>query len=76
MVLTFRYKNVANPDGEVCKTPVIPVTIYSKESIETTAILDSGADMSAMHVSMAEAIGIDLSGHKNHAFGIEEKFLL
>jgi predicted aspartyl protease len=46
---------------------MIPVTfINGEESLETTALLDSGADFVALTKDMAEALGFDLSGPREH----------
>ena len=42
---------------------MIPVTFTNgEESVETTALLDSGADFVALSKDMAEALGLDLRG--------------
>ena len=48
MTLSFHYKTVKRPDGTEVKTPSIPVVFSGKERFETLALLDSGADISAM----------------------------
>lgn len=73
MALSFRYKGVKRPDGSLVKAPMIPLTIFGKESIDTIGILDSGADISAMSRDMAELIGLDISKETDFAFGIGGK---
>ncbi len=73
MTITFRYKTVNRPDGTEVKTPSIPVVLKGKESIETIALLDSGADISAIPRDIAEIIGLDLKGKTTPSFGIGGK---
>jgi hypothetical protein len=73
MALVFKYKIIKRPDGTEVKEPLIPITLNGKEKIETMAILDSGADMSAMHKSFAEILGLNLNGEKKQAFGVGGK---
>ena len=70
MTITFRYKTITRPDGSQIKTPSIPILLSGKESIDTIALLDSGADVSAMPLAIAEILGLDLSGDKSEAYGI------
>ena len=70
MSLTFRYKTIKRPDGTKTKCPIIPLTLRGKESFDYLGLVDSGADISAIHVSVAEILGLDLSGKENHSFGI------
>ena len=64
MTLSFRYKRVKRPDGEV-KSPSIPVILSGKATkFEFVVLLDSGADISAIPKSVAELLGLDLSGKK------------
>jgi hypothetical protein len=44
-----------------------------KEQLDTIALLDSGADISAMPLAIAEILGCGLSGKKSSAFGIGGK---
>jgi predicted aspartyl protease len=63
MTLVFRYKIFQPPGGNERKRPMIPVTfINGDESVETLALLDSGADFVALSKEMAEVLGLDLSG--------------
>ena len=70
MTLTYRYKSIKHPDGKELKSPSIPITLSQKESIDMVALLDSGADISALPKDVAEILGLDLSGEKSTAFGI------
>jgi len=73
MTIIFRYKTVNRPDGSQVKTPSIPVSLNGKENFDTVALLDSGADISAVSRGIAELLGLDLSVEKKPAFGIGGK---
>lgn len=73
MTIVFKYKTVKRPDGTEVKTPSIPVLLGDKEKLETIALLDSGADISAIPKDLAEILGLDLSGKITPAFGIGGK---
>ena len=71
MTLTFRYKKVKRPNGTEVKTPSIPITLTGKDGkYDFIALLDSGADISAIPKSIAELIGLDISGQKEETSGI------
>lgn len=48
--MIFKYKSIKRPDGNLVKTPSIPVTLIGKSStkIEFMALIDSGADLSVI----------------------------
>lgn len=73
MTIIFRYKTVTRPDGSLVKTPSIPVSLTGKENFDTIALLDSGADLSAIPQGIAELLGLDLTGERKSAFGIGGK---
>ncbi|HLD04661.1 MAG TPA: retropepsin-like aspartic protease [Candidatus Nanoarchaeia archaeon] len=73
MTLTFHYKNVQRPDGSTVKTPSIPVILMGHEKLETFALLDSGADISAIPLRIARILGLNLEGEKMTAYGIGGK---
>ena len=73
MTLTFRYKSVKRPDGTEVKTPSIPLILKWKEQIETTALLDSGADVSAMPEAIAKILSCELSKDIKPAYGLGGK---
>jgi len=73
MTLSFRYKTVKRPDGTNVKTPSVPILLNGKEKFETIALIDSGADISAMPKDVAEILGLDLNGERTPAFGIGGK---
>jgi len=64
---------VKRPNGTEARTPSIPVAIKGTESIDVVGLLDSGADISAIPKSIAEIIGLDLSGKRSNADGIGGK---
>jgi len=71
MVLNFKYKNVPRSNKTEAFSPSIPVVFSGNGSrYEFMALLDSGADISAIPRSMAELLGLDLSGKREKAFGI------
>ncbi len=74
MALTFRYKRVRRPDNIEVKSPSVPVTLSGNGGKYTfIALLDSGADISAIPQEVAELLGLDLSGKKEEAAGIGGK---
>lgn len=73
MTISFRYKTVKRPDGTEVKTPSIPILLSGKEKFETMALLDSGADISAIPEAVAEILGLDLTGKRVPAYGIGGK---
>lgn len=73
MTITFKYKAVKRPDGTPVKTPSIPILLKWKEQFETIALVDSGADVSAMPQAVAEILQCDLDGKIMPAYGIGGK---
>ncbi|MDP4012227.1 MAG: hypothetical protein Q8R00_01315 [Candidatus Nanoarchaeia archaeon] len=74
MAMSFKYKTVKRPDGTTVKTPSIPVLFKgNKDTVEVVALIDSGADISAMPQAIAEILGLDLGGKITPAFGIGGK---
>lgn len=73
MAISFRYKTVKRPDGTKVKTPSIPIQLDGKEKFDTIALLDSGADLSAIPLDIAKLLGMDLSGEKTPTYGIGGK---
>ncbi len=70
MAMIFRYKTIKRPDSTLVKSPSIPIELVGKERFETIALLDSGADISSIPLSIAEILRLDLSEKKTHAYGI------
>ena len=73
MTISFRYKTIKRPDGTNVKTPSIPIILKWKEQFETVALIDSGADISAMPKAVAEILGCELNGKIEPAYGIGGK---
>lgn len=67
MTISFRYKTVKRPDGTEVRTPSIPILLEGKEKFETLALLDSGADISAIPKDVADILGLKLGSKKTHA---------
>ncbi len=70
MTITFRYKTINRPDGSEVKAPIIPIVLDGRERFEMMALLDSGADVSAMPKDVAELLGLDLSSEEKPVYGI------
>lgn len=70
MAMSFSYKQVERPDKTLVKIPAIPITLFGDETFETVALLDSGADISAMPKSIAQMLGLKLEGEVIDSFGI------
>ena len=74
MTIIFRYKKVTRPDKTEVKSPSIPITLIGKTMrFDAVALLDSGADVSAVPKDIAELLGLDLSGKREPAYGIGGK---
>ena len=70
MTISFKYKEVKRPDGTKVKAPAIPVTLIGKTIFDVIAIIDSGADVTAISKSIADLLEIDLSAPAEKAHGI------
>jgi len=68
----LKQPNFSNPNQPWVSRPVIPVKLSRNgKSVQVYALLDSGADSSLFHVSLANELGIDLrSGSHQNFFGI------
>lgn len=73
MTISFNYKTVKRPDGTEVRTPSIPITLIGKERVDTIAMLDSGADISAISRDIAEILDLDLRTKHSPAYGIGGK---
>ncbi|MFC1722931.1 retropepsin-like aspartic protease [Nanoarchaeota archaeon] len=73
MTICFRYRSVHRSNGSEVKSPTIPITLGGAKSYKTYALVDSGADISAMSREFAEALGLDLRGKRSAAFGVGGK---
>lgn len=72
MAMIFKYKTIKRPDKTLVKTPSIPVILKgnSETTIEVTALLDSGADLSVIPLDFAQLLNLDLNKEKTKAYGI------
>lgn len=73
--MRFDYTRVQNPNDPAA--PWIPIPflkirlIHQQKIIQLNALVDSGADASIFHSSIAEALGLDLeSGETREFFGV------
>jgi len=74
MAISFRYKSVKRPDGSLVKSPSVPITMIGKSMrFDTAALIDSGADISAIPKDIAELIGLNLDKPVTSAYGIGGK---
>lgn len=75
MAITFKYKLIERPPPlNPIHSPSIPITLTGpKDSIDVVALVDSGADTSAVPRGIAEILGLDLSGEKEDIIGIGGK---
>ena len=71
MSMVFRYLDTPNPDGTLYKRPFI-LAVFSNgdQKMELYALVDSGADMSAIDYRRAEKLGMDLSSPKVSTYGV------
>jgi hypothetical protein len=72
MVLSFRYKDIPRSNGTRAKSPSIPLTFFGNGSpYNFTALIDSGADVSAIPKGVAELLNLDFKNKKvEKTFGI------
>jgi len=73
-MLHFNYKHTDRSNGTSAKAPLIPVTLRHEKdnagSFNTLALIDSGADISAIPLDIAETLELDLTGVRSKAFGL------
>ena len=77
MKLIFKYPSVERPGvlGSV-RAPAIPIILVGKDptkQFHTIALIDTGADFSALPYHVAEILGLDLSGEKETVSGVGGK---
>ncbi len=72
MSITFRYKTIKRPDGTTTKGPWIPITLIGpKNSLDTIALIDSGADFSVIPREFGEIMGVDFTrGEREKTKGV------
>ncbi|NYZ76301.1 retroviral-like aspartic protease [Candidatus Micrarchaeota archaeon] len=75
MPITFRYKKINRPAPlEPIHAPAIPITLIGrKEKLDVIALVDSGADVSAISKDLADILGVDLAGKQEEVVGIGGK---
>ena len=75
MTLSFKYKKVDRPVPlPPALYPIIPITLRGKEKqLDVMALLDSGADYTAIPKGIAEYIGMDLSKKAETIVGVGGK---
>jgi hypothetical protein len=65
--LAIHFKRYCPIGGHERRRPIIPVTFSNgEETVETTALLDSGADFVALTKDIVEALGLDLNGPREN----------
>lgn len=75
MAITFKYKLIERPPPlNPIHSPSVPITLTCpKDSMDVVALVDSGADTSAIPRGIAEILGLDLSGEREDIIGIGGK---
>lgn len=68
----LKQPNFADPNRPWVSRPLIPVRLFHKDKqVDVYALVDSGADVSLFHTSLAKELGIDITnGRKQTFFGI------
>lgn len=62
MTYTFKYKKLKRGLLSFYEVPALPVSVFGpKGRFETLALLDSGADISAVSINIARKIGLDMN---------------
>ena len=74
--VTLRYINYDDSiTNQTYKLPMVHVRlIHKKETIETTALIDSGATTNFLPKELAEILAVDLSGKHKSAIGAGGEF--
>jgi len=52
------------------RCPILPIVLKGKRTLDYIGLLDSGADVSAIDMSVAEILDLDLSGESDKSEGI------
>ena len=70
--MSFKYKSIKRPDGNLVKTPSIPIVLTGRSNlkIEFIALIDSGADLSVISKDIADLLNINTDGKKDKSRGI------
>ena len=69
-MMHFKYKAIKRPDETLSRCPVIPISF---KDFDTMALIDSGADISAISKEMAENLKLNMGSKEDIAFGIGGK---
>ena len=73
MTLNYRYHQI-NGKGRPMRRPMISVSFSNGSNVfKTMALLDSGADVSAISSDIAELIGLDTDGPRSVSRGVAGK---
>ena len=72
MVLSYKFKKQKIEDGFIMRL-IIPVTLEGKIKIDTTALIDTGCDLTLVPESLAEAVGLKIGSEINEIYGYAEK---
>lgn len=73
MTLFYKFKKEELENGGFVSRPRILVTLHGKDSsIEVTALIDSGCDITVVPESLARALGLDMKGKKDNLFAFRE----
>jgi len=70
MTLVYEFSKSRSIDGSLILKPTIPLIVNSEIDIETQALIDSGADISAMPIALAERLCKIPDGAMSPGFGI------
>lgn len=70
MAITYKYKTIRRPDNTEVKTPSIPITLKGEHFFDTIALIDSGADVSAINETTARILGLDMNAPAETVHGI------
>lgn len=74
MSMQFTYKAVSRINGSSARKPLIPITMIGPAmSIDTLALVDSGADISVISREVGEVLGMDMSGGIDWSMGVGGK---
>ena len=76
MTLTYKYKTIERPELPDIKAPSIPIRIIAESngtSFDTLALIDSGADVSAITKDIAEIFNLNLNVPETTSIGIGGK---
>ena len=73
MVLSYKFKRQKLESGQYVMRPIIPITLEGKIKLDTTALIDSGCDITLVPEVIAEAIGLEKSDKTNEVYGYSEK---